>query len=60
MIRLATLDERKIKRCHYCETWMRVKYRIHTEKLDRVYYGMNGYVYCCGKCAKKHCAEIEN
>lgn len=42
------------KTCHYCDTWVSVKYKIHTDELDRVYHGMNGYVYCCKKCAKRH------
>lgn len=54
MMQFATLEERKNKLCHYCDTWVSVKYKINTEELDRVYYGMSGHVYCCGKCAKRH------
>lgn len=42
------------KRCHYCDTWVSAKYKIHSSELDRVYYGMDGYVYCCEKCAERH------
>lgn len=47
-------EERKNKRCHYCNTWMSVKYKVDAEKLDRVYYGAKGYVYCCNKCVTRH------
>ena len=54
MKQLVPPEERRTKRCHYCETWASVKYKIHTKELDRVYYGMNGNVYCCEKCAERH------
>jgi len=54
MLQLVSHEERKNKCCHYCDTWVAVKYKIHTDELDRVYYGMNGYVYCCKKCADRH------
>ena len=54
MMHLIPKEERKNKRCHYCETWMSVKYKINTDELDRVYYGMSGHVYCCKKCAARH------
>ena len=47
-------EERRTKRCHYCDTWMSVKYKVPTEELDRVYYGITGHVYCCKKCMIKH------
>lgn len=40
--------------CHYCDTWVSVKWKIPTEELDRVYYGVTGNVYCCSKCADRH------
>ena len=54
MIELIPYEERKKKWCHYCDTWVSVKYKVHTKELDRVYYGVEGYVYCCKKCAEKH------
>lgn len=54
MFYLIPQEERKNKVCHYCETWMSVKYKVDTKELDRVYYGMSGYVYCCNKCLAKH------
>ena len=55
MIELIEMGDRK-KRCccHYCDTWVSVKYKIPTEELDRVYYGVSGHVYCCKKCADRH------
>lgn len=47
-------EERRRKVCHYCDTWVSVKYKIPTEELDKVYYGMSGHVYCCKKCADRH------
>lgn len=54
MLQMITMEERRTKRCHYCDTWVSVKYRIHSSELDKTYYGVNGYVYCCGKCTDKH------
>jgi hypothetical protein len=54
MIQKLTREECGNKTCHYCDTWLSVKNKIHTKELDRVYYGVEGYVYCCDKCAKKH------
>lgn len=54
MIEIVLKEERRKKICHYCDTWLNVKYKVHTSKLDRVYYGMDGYVYCCKNCATKH------
>lgn len=54
MMHLVPREERKNKRCHYCETWLSVKYRIDSKELDRVYYGIEGDVYCCNKCAARH------
>lgn len=54
MVQIIPLEESKTKRCHYCETWFDVRYRVSTEELDRVYYGATGHVCCCGKCAKRH------
>ena len=59
MMHLVPREERKNKRCHYCETQISVKYKIHTKELDRVYYGVDGYVYCCNRCALKHYVGIE-
>ena len=59
MIKSIPPEERKNKRCHYCETWVAVKHMVHTDKLDRVYYGMKGYVPCCEKCIARHYVEIE-
>ena len=47
-------EERKNKRCHYCSTWLSVKYKADAKELDRVYYGAEGYVYCCNRCITKH------
>lgn len=54
MIHLDKKKDIKTRHCHYCETWVSVKNKIHTSELDRVYYGINGYVYCCNKCITKH------
>ena len=54
MMQLIPREERMNKVCHYCDTWVSVKYRIPTEELDRVYYGVSGHVYCCNKCAARH------
>ena len=54
MLKEISLEERKNKTCHYCETWVAVKYKINTDELDRVYYGVSGHVYCCKKCANGH------
>lgn len=55
MIELIEMEDRK-KRCccHYCDTWVSVKYKVPTEELDRVYYGVSGHVYCCKKCVDRH------
>lgn len=55
MMQLIPFEERKNKRCHYCCTWLSVKYKIPVEELDRVYFGIKeGNVYCCNKCAALH------
>lgn len=54
MMHLISLEERKNKTCHYCETWLSVKYKIPVEELDRVYYGVSGHVYCCNRCTAIH------
>lgn len=54
LARFISQEEHKNKYCHYCDTWVSVKYKIPTNELDRVYYGMDGYVYCCKKCGEKH------
>lgn len=55
MMQLIPAEERKNKRCHYCCTWLSVKYKIPVEELDRVYFGIKeGNVYCCNKCAALH------
>lgn len=54
MIQLVSLEERKNKRCHYCDTWLSVKYKVNTKELDRVYYGVSGDVYVCSKCVARH------
>ena len=47
-------EEQSKRCCHYCDTWVSVKNRIHTSELDKVYYGVSGYVYCCNKCTERH------
>lgn len=54
MFHLIPYEERKNKRCYYCNTWVSVKYKVHTDELDRVYCGIKGYVYCCNKCVAIH------
>lgn len=54
MKQLIPQEERRARHCHYCDTWVSVKWKIPTEELDRVYYGMTGHVYCCDKCATRH------
>lgn len=54
MFHLVPREERKNKVCHYCDTWVSVKYKVHTDELDRVYYGVTGNVYCCNKCLARH------
>jgi hypothetical protein len=54
MVQIIPYEERKNKLCHYCDTWVSVKYKVNTEELDRVYYGMSGHVYCCKKCLNRH------
>lgn len=54
MFHLIPQEVRKDKRCHYCDTWVSVKYMVHTDELDRVYYGVTGNVYCCNKCLARH------
>ena len=54
MYHLVPQEERKGKICHYCDTWVSVKYKVDTKELDRVYYGMSGNVYCCNKCLARH------
>lgn len=47
-------EERKNRCCHYCDTWVSVKYKVNTKELDRVYHNVEGYVYCCNKCITRH------
>lgn len=57
MIEPIPYEERKVNntnRCHYCDTWVAVKYKINTKELDKVYYGIEGCVYCCKRCAERH------
>lgn len=54
MLKEISIEERKNKTCHYCDTWVAVKYKVNTDELDRVYYGISGHVYCCKKCADRH------
>ena len=61
MMQLISSEERENKRCHYCDTWLSVKYKIPINELDRVYFGItNGSVYCCNKCALRHYKENKN
>lgn len=60
MKQLIPVQERSTKRCHYCNTWVSVRWKIPTEELDRVYYGANRYVCCCGRCADKHYISNED
>lgn len=63
MFQLIPREEQKKRRCHYCDTWVAVKYRADAKELDRVYYGAEGNVYCCKRCVTRHYigsnAEIE-
>ena len=54
MMKLISVEERKNKICHYCDTWVSVKYKIPVDELDKVYHGATGNVYCCNKCATRH------
>lgn len=54
MKQLVSEEEYRTKRCHYCETWLGVRWKISTEELNRVFYGVQGNVYCCDRCAAKH------
>lgn len=54
MMHLIPLEERKYKRCHYCNTWVSVKYKVDAKELDRVYYNATGYVNCCNRCVTQH------
>ena len=54
MMHLIPAEERRNKRCHYCDTWLSVKYKADAKELDRVYYNAEGYVYCCNRCITKH------
>ena len=51
---LIPIEERIKRRCHYCDTWVSVNYKVDTKELDRVYHNVEGYVYCCNKCITKH------
>ena len=60
MTHLIPREERMNKRCHYCDTWVSVKYKIDSKELDKVYYGAEGYVYCCNRCAARHYVGSKN
>lgn len=36
MMQLIPAEERKNKRCHYCCTWLSVKYKIPVEELAQI------------------------
>ena len=55
MMHLISNEERKGKTCHYCGTWLSVKYKIPVNELDSVSYRITkGEVYVCNRCAALH------
>ena len=55
MMYLISNEERKGKTCHYCGTWLSVKYKIPVNELDSVSYGITkGDIYVCNRCTALH------